>query len=517
MRSRSPAEIARQSLQILAQRRLPPTPENYQAVYEEVAGLLPQEAFPQRRLRHIGTLLPSQTPRQKQLTQAFLQAVEAKDWLQLQTAVVEYAQLELTGSAQATVLSCPSTPIEVLPASLAEQLARLIENTVGALGPEDQRTQEISLQLVDFLRQAPPRPQALEQMLQNYSFRLSFLSQEQAQRAHQIAQMVGMTVEHLRAISTQDPLLQRLAEKLKEGIASPWTAPQLQQIQIQLKSLLFRHFELHSSHEEAHNRFKELLAQYAQHMADLSGNSQQHQEQLSHYAEKIEQAPDLPALTPLLEAVVASGSRLARESKQAVVTMRDLQEQALAQEQQIYQLSHNLQRMQDASRHDPSTEALNTQGLQETFLAEAARSTRLNSPLSIAVLQVQTPAEQATTSPRPSVGDGLHATHEMALRHLVQIARSTLRPQDAIGRSSEQNLVLIFPDSAAPEASQALARLQQELAQTPLLYADDCLAMALSAGVVQKLPQETPQQTLQRAAQALRQAIRMGGQRVVLN
>ncbi len=155
-----------------------------------------------------------------------------------------------------------------------------------------------------------------------------------------------MTVEHLRAISTQDPLLQRLAEKLKEGIASPWTAPQLQQIQIQLKSLLFRHFELHSSHEEAHNRFKELLAQYAQHMADLSGNSQQHQEQLSHYAEKIEQAPDLPALTPLLEAVVASGSRLARESKQAVVTMRDLQEQALAQEQQIYQLSHNLQRMQ---------------------------------------------------------------------------------------------------------------------------------------------------------------------------
>ena len=45
MRSRSPAEIARQSLQILDQRRLPPTPENYQAVSEEVAGLLPQEAF----------------------------------------------------------------------------------------------------------------------------------------------------------------------------------------------------------------------------------------------------------------------------------------------------------------------------------------------------------------------------------------------------------------------------------------------------------------------------------------
>ncbi len=90
-------------------------------------------------------------------------------------------------------------------------------------------------------------------------------------------------------------------------------------------------------------------------------------------------------------------------------------------------------------------------------------------------------------------------------------------PKMRLAALANKNLVLIFPDSAAPEASQALARLQQELAQTPLLYADDCLAMALSAGVVQKLPQETPQQTLQRAAQALRQAIRMGGQRVVLH
>ncbi len=62
MRSRSPAEIARQSLQILAQRRLPPTPENYQAVYEEVAGLLPQEAFPQRRCATLARCCPPKPP-----------------------------------------------------------------------------------------------------------------------------------------------------------------------------------------------------------------------------------------------------------------------------------------------------------------------------------------------------------------------------------------------------------------------------------------------------------------------
>lgn len=514
MRPRSPADIARQSLQVLARRRLPPTPENYQAVYEEVAGLVPHEAFPQRRLRHIGTLLPSQTPRQRQLTQSFLQAVEAKDWQQLQTAIVEYAQLELTSNAQATALSCPSTPLEVLPESLAEQLARLIENTVGALGPEDQRTQEISLQLVQFLRQAPPPPRTLEQMLHNYSYRLSFLSQEQAQRARTIAQLLAMAVEHLRTIAIQDPPLQGLAEKLQTAMEAAWTTPQLQHIQLHLKNLLFRHLELHNSQQEAHERIKDLLAQYAGHMADLSSHSSQHQEQLSDYAQRIQQTRHLGDLAPLLEAVVASGNRLARESHHAMSAMRDLQEQAQAQEQQIHQLSSRLQRMQDTSRHDPSTGALNSQGLQEAFLAESVRSERLQSPLSVAVIQAQLPAT-ALAGP-DAVQDPL-ALPELALCHLVQVARNTLRPQDDIGRTSDQHLVLVLPDSPSDQAAQALARLQSELAQSPLLHAQDCTTVELSAGLVQKHPQETPQQTLERAARALHQAVRMGGGRVVLS
>lgn len=506
MRSRSPADIARQTLQLLAQRRLPPTPEHYQAVYEEVAGLVPHEAFPQRRLRHIGTLLPSQTPRQKQLTAQFHQAVEAKDWQQLQTAIVEYAQLELTSNAQATVLSCPSTPMEVLPASLAEELATLIEHTVSALGPEDQRTQDISLQLVQFLRQATPPLQTLEQMLHNYSYRLSFLSQEQTQRSHHIAQLLTMAMEHLRGIAKEDPPLQAQAEKLRQAMEPAWTTRQLQDIQLHLKNLLFRHLELHNSQSEAHSRIKDLLAQYATHMAQLSAHSGQHQEQLTDCATRIQQAQHLGDLAPLLEAVVASGSRLARESHHAMTAMHDLQEQALAQEAQIHQLSTNLQRMQDTSRHDPSTGVLNGHGLQEAFLAEAVRSERQHSPLSVAVVQAHLNPDDAS-----ALEDG-----ELAIRHLAQLARTTLRPQDDIGRTSDQHLVIVLPDSAATEAAQALARLQNELAQTPLLHAEACTKVLVSAGLVQKHPQETPQQTLERAARALKQAVRMGGARVVL-
>ena len=46
-----PSEIARETLKLLAQRRLSPTPEHYQALYHEVAGTLPPPVFPAAPLR----------------------------------------------------------------------------------------------------------------------------------------------------------------------------------------------------------------------------------------------------------------------------------------------------------------------------------------------------------------------------------------------------------------------------------------------------------------------------------
>ncbi len=62
MAARTPADIARDTLKLLATRRLAPTPANYQAVYEEVAGLLPQVSFPLAPLRRIATVLPTANP-----------------------------------------------------------------------------------------------------------------------------------------------------------------------------------------------------------------------------------------------------------------------------------------------------------------------------------------------------------------------------------------------------------------------------------------------------------------------
>ncbi len=77
----------------------------------------------------------------------------------------------------------------------------------------------------------------------------------------------------------------------------------------------------------------------------------------------------------------------------------------------------------------------------------------------------------------------------MALRHLVQIARSTLRPQHAIGRSSEKIRRSVSPTAPPPKPAKPWHGCSRNWHKPPCSTPDDCLAMALSAGVVQKLPQ----------------------------
>jgi diguanylate cyclase len=75
-----PSEIAREVLLRLAQRRLPPTPSNYLAIYQEIAGTEAEEPFQERALKAIVTALPRISPEQTRLSRQFDDAINTKNW-----------------------------------------------------------------------------------------------------------------------------------------------------------------------------------------------------------------------------------------------------------------------------------------------------------------------------------------------------------------------------------------------------------------------------------------------------
>jgi diguanylate cyclase len=78
----NPAEIARETLKQMMARRLPPSPDNYRAIYNEIAGIAekPAEASAERELKSLLHALPRETLAQQGLARQLDQALKNRDW-----------------------------------------------------------------------------------------------------------------------------------------------------------------------------------------------------------------------------------------------------------------------------------------------------------------------------------------------------------------------------------------------------------------------------------------------------
>ena len=254
------------------------------------------------------------------------------------------------------------------------------------------------------------------------------------------------------------------------------------------------------------DQLKELIAQHAQQMHSLGTLSETHAQKLQDGATQSQATHDLGDLTHTLETVVQSGSALATENRMVQAQLADLRTQTQAQEQAIAEMSAHISALTESTRHDSQTGALNLDGLHETLRSETARLQRSRHKpthtISLAALEI----DQFEQLPPAIQG--------AALAHLARITRSTLRPQDNLGRVTAHGFVVVFPGTEPAEAAQALARLQNELSQSTLHYEEQKFNLSFSAGVIAAQPDAPPSESFARAALACEQAQRMGTARI---
>lgn len=88
----NPSEIARETLKQLMMRRLAPSPDNYLAIYNEIAGVTDKsaEAFPERELKSLLLALPKETPVQQRLARELDQALKTANWEDYRKGLVDF-------------------------------------------------------------------------------------------------------------------------------------------------------------------------------------------------------------------------------------------------------------------------------------------------------------------------------------------------------------------------------------------------------------------------------------------
>lgn len=505
-----PQDIAREAVKRLAARKLPPTPENFQATYHEVAGTRPLRPFPLENLRHIGAQLPDRTPAQIRFKAQFGKAVSQHSWEDLEKVLIQHLKQSAATSAESAP-AAPSTPAvietESLPAELREQIARIVSFTLPAVGQDDAKVVELAEELIAYLKQDSQHLPTLRKLMADFAFRLSFVAQEQQDIRETLLSLLHTVFENIGDINPENPWLQGQMAALMEATKPPLSIRRLENVERRLKGLIVKQIETKEQTLAAQQVMKETLSTFLQRLSQTADNSQHYQQRFEECARRLESASSLAEMAPVVQQAIQSARTMALDSRRTGEELSHLRQRAQEAEQEAQRLREELDRMSEMASHDLLTGVLNRKGLTDVAKGELSRADRGGSQPCLALLDIDD---------FKRLNDRLgHLKGDAALQHLARVAKASLRPQDAVARFGGEEFVIILPDTSVTEAVEVLTRLQRELSKQFFLEGEEHILITFSAGVIQRRPDESLEEALHRADQAMYTAKRLGKNRVV--
>jgi diguanylate cyclase len=512
MEARTPTELARETVRQLTARKLPPTPDNYQRIWHEIAGTRPTRPFPTEQMTSLAQALPTTTPAQRRAQMQVEKAVSQCNWSGVEKALVDYASVPQPLAQPGTMTTRPHHVAAAqegagLAPDLLEQIARLVDNTLPALGKDDQRINELADKLIQYLRQPDCDPGVLKPMLSNFSYRLSFSAEEQGAIRNTLLGLLHLVFENIAELSLDDRWLHGQVEALKGATQPPLALKRLEDVQSRLRDVIHKQAEVKAQTLAAQQDMKDMLAAFIERLARMTEHSSGFTDKLDRCAKQLESAGSLSDIAPVLQEAIAATRSMATDAQRASDELRELRGKAEQAEAEVMRLQQQLEHASTQMRHDPLTGALNRKGLDEDLKRELARSRRLETPMCVALLDIDD---------FKKINDAHgHDTGDAALVHLAHIARQVLRPQDTVARYGGEEFVIVMPDTALDQGVEAMTRLQRELTKRFFLEGSERLLITFSAGVAQMGADESGADTIKRADQGMYLAKRSGKNRVV--
>ena len=510
-------EIARETLKQLTARKLNPTPANYQAIYNEIAGIPHVPHFPLDMLRDIARALPAKTPGQQKQRGLLEYAVDRMSWDGVKTALMAYGGFVAPTAAEPvaapmgpTAVLTDAPPAVTAPALTADfmaQIGRLIEYCQPALGNDDERFSEQTDTMVKALRQPGGDIASMKLMLVNYGHRLSFVAEDQSEIKTVLLKLLRLVFENIADLSPEEHWLKGQMDALVTASEPPLSLRRLDDVERRLKDVIFKQKEAKERAVQAQNDLRDMLKAFIERLSEITQSTGSFHEKLEESARLIEQAKSMAEIAPVLKDVVGATRNMASDSQTARNELSAMRERATTTEAEIAKLHQELDRVSAEARHDPLTGALNRKGLDEALERELSTVRRKETPLCMALLDIDN---------FKKLNDTLgHAKGDEALNHLASVARECMRPQDTLARFGGEEFVILLPDTPLDRGIDAMTRLQRELTKRFFMAGTEKVLITFSAGVAQLAQGEEAHDAIRRADQAMYLAKRAGKNRVL--
>jgi diguanylate cyclase len=364
--------------------------------------------------------------------------------------------------------------------------------------------------LVDEVRAAHSirQLQDIQEKLRRFAYKLELLGEDQNELRGSLLKLLRLLVENISELVLDDQWLHGQIEVVREIMDKPLSQRALDDAEQRLKEVIFKQGQLKLGLQEAREALKTMLASFVDHLADFADTTSDYHDKIEHCAARIGAADNINELESVLAEVMRETRGIQLSALRSRDEMMENRKRARETEERVKTLEKELAETSQLIRHDQLTGVLNRRGLEEVFDKELARSRRHETPMCLALLDIDN---------FKKLNDALgHAAGDEALIHLITVIRETLRPQDTVARFGGEEFIILFPETDLEEAAAAMIRVQRELTRRIFLYRNRKLLITFSAGVAQMQPGETQATITQRADTAMYAAKQSGKNQVII-
>ncbi|MDP1996023.1 MAG: GGDEF domain-containing protein [Gallionella sp.] len=389
---------------------------------------------------------------------------------------------------------------------LPELLAQTLESILSA---QPELAQEVRI-LAQQVRSIKTHGEvtALAKQLRQFWIKAELRGGDKAKIHEGLVRLLRLLVENIGEMVEDEEWLHGQIVILQEIIANPIDTRAIADAERSLRDAIIKQGILKQSMTDAKTTLKSLMTTFIDRLGEITESTGDYHQKIEGYSKKIGKSSNLTELSHLLDDIMQDTriiqTSALRSHEELVGTRKQVQES----EAKIKQLEQELAQVSELVREDQLTGALNRRGLDEAFEREATRADRSQTPICVALLDIDN---------FKRLNDTLgHHAGDQALIHLSNVIKDALRPSDLVARYGGEEFIIVLPGIGIEEAAATVERLQRELTKKFFLHGNDRILVTFSAGVAQRAPQELQEDVIGRADRAMYQAKHTGKNRVVL-
>ena len=548
---KSPTDIARETFRQLAIQRVAPTPDAYQKLYNEIAGIttndentvLPQKvdepsvaepSAAENLLSSFATSLQNSKGELSTFGYRFSRAVKSGNWEEY-SKTLELLTEHITAPPSTVIPATPKTIslVDPLPTPPSSSISIPLVDVSPGDDPRQKLLKDLlyrtlSLALCAVLKPTSPAlatesealgmavkeaesESALNQVatrLKQLCFQIELQSGDSAEQQELLLRLFNLLLTNIHDLLDNDNWLRGQIEVVQNLIAGPIDHRALQEATRSLKEVIYKQGALKNTLTESKNSVKNMMTAFVDRLDAMVHSTDVYQHKMDDYAIEISTAKDTSQVSRIISNILEETRTVQSETVRSRDIIVAAQKEVVEAEIKIKDLENKLAHMSELVREDQLTGSLNRRGMDDIFEREADRADRRNTPLCVALLDLDNFKKLNDTHG--------HAAGDEALIHLVRIVKQTLRSIDVIARYGGEEFVIIMPETQIEEASQAMVRVQRELTKHFFTADDKRLFITFSAGVALRAPREPQEALIKRADKAMYSAKQSGKNRVVM-